>query len=232
MEAIERRNKAVLRNYFTLNEMLKKSTQAWTSKLTGIQHWKPETGYDVFVFDPNELGDVYVLFRRWNEDEMTCDEVIKKHPTGHGEPANAVQAAKDWVSLNWDDLKEFKADSKEETDPKPESEITEENNEHKEEIKPTETPLEQEIAEAVGDNSVEKDCQFENFLDNGIQTEDDKETAWKTPWLKRINTQLKEMGKDYSQYERTMQQRRDNALEKSLHRVLLKLDSVTAKIKG
>lgn len=223
---LDRRKKALERNYFRLMEKLQKSTQAWTSKLTGIQHWKPETGYDVFVFDPNDLGETYVLFRRWNEPERTFDEVIKKHKTGHTEPAQAVQATKDWVSNNWESLKIFSPDSnKPATEPKEEEGSPEIATDGPQ----SETVFQAEIKEAYEDVSEEELCRFENFLDDGVQTDDDREAMWKHPWLRRINTQLTEMGKDYSQYERAMQQRRDNALEKSFSKIMEKVNWAVKK---
>lgn len=220
MSLIERRNKAAERNFFTLTEKLKKSTQAWTAKLTGVQHWKPETGYDVFVFDPNHLGETYVLFRRWNEEKRTFDETIKKHQTGHTDPAGAVQQTKDWVSNNWASLKSFDSDDK----------VPEE----KSPTEVTSTPvapsvLQAEIKTAYEDVTEEELCRFENFLDDGLQTDEEKEEAWRHPWLRRLNNQLNEMSKDRSQYERAMQQRRDDALEKSLPNLLAKIDSIAKK---
>lgn len=226
---LDRRQKALQRNYFRLMERLHKSTQAWTSKLTGVQHWKPETGFDVFVFDPNNQGETYVLLRRWNEDNKHADEIIKKHKTGHTDPASAIQATKDWIAAQWDTLKNFEADEKE-----PKADLPEKPKEA-EETKAESVPvasLESEIKDAMDEVSEEELCRFENFLDDGVQTDDDKDEAWRKPWLRRLNAQLEEMGKDYSQYERSMQQRRDKAMEKSLKNIFEKIEKVKKEIKN
>jgi hypothetical protein len=224
----DRKTRALRRNYFDLMEKLNKSTQAWTAKLTGIQHWKPETGYDVFIFDPNNLGETYVLLRRWNESKMAFDEEIKKHKTGRTDPASAVQETKDWVSNNWDSLKNFKADDNKKTD-NDKQEAQPNDDVSQEPSPPSQTSLDSKIEEAYEDVTEEELCRFENFLDDGIPTDEEKEEIWRHPWLRRLNNQINEMQKDHSQYERAMQQRRDKALEKSLPNLMDKLSQIKEK---
>jgi hypothetical protein len=229
-ELKKRRDNAAKKNCYVLFEALKKSTQEWTTKLTGIQHWQPEHGYDVFVFDPDNKGATYILLRRWNEEQQKFDEKIQKHDTGDSDLPVAVSKTKEWVFDNWETLKAFKGDTpdtKEET-VAPEVKSAEEEPEEKE----IENSLEEATEEAFEDSTAEQDAKFENFMDNGVQTDEEREEIWKHPWIRRIATQLNEMGKDHSQFERTLQnskERREKALEKSLHTLTGKIQTLTEK---
>jgi len=228
----KRRDEALRKNAFVLFEQLQKSTQEWTSKLTGIQHWQPEHGYDVFVFDPDNKGTVYVLLRRWNEERRRFDEQMLKHATEHTEPAQVVQDAKEWIKTHWSDLKGFSDDVPE--------------NEHNPEVEHVETPLDPDLDQAKLEEKAEDaleegskneaEAKFENFLDDGVQTPKEKEEIWKKPMLRRLATQMKEMEKDHSQFERALQndvkKRRDNALEKSVFNLTEKMKTLTEKVKS
>lgn len=228
----KRRDAATKRNAYNLLEVLKKSTQEWTTKLTGIQHWQPENGYDVYVFDPDNTGDVYVLLRRWNETENKFDEKFQKHATGEKDLPSAVNETKVWVFDNWDTLKEFKGDVADKEPEKP----TEENPEPKvTETEALETSLDEATKEAFADSTAEEESKFNNFMDNGVQTDEEREEMWKHPWIRRIATQLNEMEKDHSQFERVLQnskERRDNALNKSLHTLTGKIQTLTKKVQS
>lgn len=238
-ELKKRRDNAAKKNCFTLFETLKKSTQEWTTKLTGIQHWQPENGYDVFVFDPDNKGSTYILLRRWNEDSNEFEEKIEKHDTDQSDAAIAVDKTKEWVFDNWSTLKEFKADSSKEKEPEEKDLPTEDLNETPDEPKAEqkiEDSLEEATKEAFEDVNTEEEAKFQNFMDNGVQTDEEREEIWKHPWIRRIATQLNEMGKDHSQFERTLQnskERREKALEKSLHKLTGKIQvlSETAAIR-
>jgi hypothetical protein len=233
----KRRDEATKRNAYALLEVLTKSTQEWTSKLTGVQHWQPENGYDVYVFDPDTFGDVYVLFRRWNEEAKKFDESFQKHATDESNMPLAVNKTKVWVFENWETLKNFKTDNpknkEEETEP---TETTEQKTEETEPEKaaPEEPTLDEAIKEAFEDSTAIQDSKFDNFMDNGVQTDEEREEMWKHPWIRRLASQLNEMNKDYSQFERTLQQskaRRENALQKSLHTLTAKIETLTEKVK-
>ena len=232
MNIKKRRDAALKKNAFVLFEQLQKSTQDWTSKLTGIQHWQPEHGYDVFVFDPDNQGTVYVLLRRWNEERRKFDEQMFKHGTDHTEPAQAIQDAKEWIKTHWSDLKGFSDDVPE--------------NEHNPEVDSVDSPLdidldqeklEEKAEQALEEGSQnEQEAKFENFMDDGVQTPKEKEEIWKQPMLRRLATQMKEVEKDHSQFERALQndakKRRDGALEKSVFNLTEKMKTLAEKVKS
>jgi len=231
----KRRDEATKRNAYLLLEVLKKSTQEWTTKLTGIQHWQPEHGYDVFVFDPDNLGEVYILLRRWNEANNKFDEKIQRHATNETDMPLAVQKTKDWVFDNWQTLKEFAPEVADDKEIKIEPDNTADENSEEPAEAVIENSLDKATEEAFEDVTAEQDAKFDNFMDNGVQTDAEREEIWKHPWIRRIATQLNEMGKDHSQFERVLQnskERREKALEKSLHTLTGKLKNITEKVKS
>jgi uncharacterized protein with von Willebrand factor type A (vWA) domain len=145
---------------------------------------------------------------------------------------------------NWSDLKAFKADSATNETKEHEAEETpaEENAEHNTaSVKKTEPEskidesLDEAMEAAFEDVSEEKETKFKNFLDNGVQTDAEREEMWKHPWIRRIATQLSEMEKDHSQFERALQHskdRRDQALQKSLHVLNGKIKTIAEKVKA
>jgi hypothetical protein len=232
----KRRDAATKRNAYVLLEALQKSTQEWTTKLTGIQHWQPENGYDVFVFDPDNTGEVYVLLRRWNEAESKFDEKFQKHATGEKELPVAVDKTKTWVFDNWETLKTFKGDVADAEKPETPAEELGYSDEPKvTEAETLETSLDKATEEAFEDSTAEVEAKFDNFMDNGVQTDKEREEMWKHPWIRRIATQLNEMEKDHSQFERVLQNskdRREKALQKSLHVLTGNLKNITEKVKA
>ena len=143
-----------------------------------------------------------------------------------------IQDAKEWIKTHWSDLKGFSDDVPE--------------NEHNPEVDSVDSPLdidldqeklEEKAEQALEEGSQnEQEAKFENFMDDGVQTPKEKEEIWKQPMLRRLATQMKEVEKDHSQFERALQndakKRRDGALEKSVFNLTEKMKTLAEKVKS
>ena len=159
----------------------------WEPKLTGVQHSKPETGYDVYLFDPDNNGDVLVLMRRWNDLIREYEEKTFFHPTNSNSAEEAVLCAKQWINNNWHFLRNF-------TNKPPADKPKEEK-----------TLMEMMLVDIEPRLTETERTKFNNFQDDGVQTDDERKQMWYQPFLTRLQILNDELKKDHSQYERALQ---------------------------